>query len=434
MKNILLGILFFSISIVYAQPNIQLIDQYFDSIEKYDQGFGGIAIMENGQLTYHTNYGYATVEPPYIAKKKTKYRIGSISKTFTAVCIMKAIEEKKLSLSTKLSNFYPDLPNSSLIEIHHLLKHRSGLHNFTDDQDYASYMLLTQSREDHFNRIKEKGVDFTPGGSFSYSNTNYVVLAYILEDLYEESYSKIIDKIICKPLKLRKTYHGDSYKIKKDEALSYIKTFEWFEASKTAGSVTIGAGGIVSTPIELCEFIQGLVEGKVITKESLGLMQDFQDNYGFGLVKYPNDSLNVIGHTGQIDGFQSILFYIKEKDMIIVICANGVGRARNQILKEVRDLYFGSDIFPDFNEKVVVDEEILASYLGTYSNDELKMEISIAYSDGGLVAQAAGQSAFPLDATSDEVFEFRAAGLVMKFDGKGSFILFQGGKEYLFTK
>ena len=432
--GILLFVLLSATSI--GQDRFKLMNQYFDSVVKYDEGMGSIAIFEDGKEQFRRIYGYADKAKKKKANKKTKYRIGSISKTFTAVCIMQMVDEGRIKLDHKLAVFYPDLPNADKISIEQLLRHRSGLHNFLDDDDYTDYLKEEQSRDAHMKRFIEKGVDFEPGEKYSYSNTNYVLLAFICEDVDRKSFSEILSKRITKPLKLKNTQHTGGYKLKNKEALSYYWSGEWQNGWQTHGSVSIGAGSLISTVSDLNRFFCALENEKLVSAPAYEKMKTMVEGYGLGLFSIPWKEDVGYGHTGGIDGFQSVLAYFPEHKVYIAFCGNGIKLARNEIVLTALGMYFKeTTVIPDLSSKESLLIKDVMQYVGKYKSADIDLEIEISGSNGVLSAQATGQSIFPLTAEDENTFIFKPAGITMRFDlNTSSFILEQGGGKFVFQK
>ncbi len=432
--GILLFVLLSATSI--GQDRFKLMNQYFDSVVKYDEGMGSIAIFEDGKEQFRRIYGYADKAKKKKANKKTKYRIGSISKTFTAVCIMQMVDEGRIKLDQKLAVFYPDLPNADKISIEQLLRHRSGLHNFLDDDDYTDYLKEEQSRDAHMKRFIEKGVDFEPGEKYSYSNTNYVLLAFICEDVDRKSFSEILSKRITKPLKLKNTQHTGGYNLKNKEALSYYWSGEWQNGWQTHGSVSIGAGSLISTVSDLNRFFCALENEKLVSAPAYEKMKTMVEGYGLGLFSIPWKEDVGYGHTGGIDGFQSVLAYFPEHKVYIAFCGNGIKLARNEIVLTALGMYFKeTTVIPDLSSKESLLIKDVMQYVGKYKSADIDLEIEISGSNGVLSAQATGQSIFPLTAEDENTFIFKPAGITMRFDlNTSSFILEQGGGKFVFQK
>ena len=410
------------------------LDSLFSMLEMKQKVMGSVAIFKDGNEVYHNSIGYADVDKGLKANQDTKYRIGSISKTFTSAIMMQLIEEGKLSLDSKLSQFFPEIPNSNEITIEHLLRHRSGLYNFTNSSKYPSWMESPKSQSELIDLFIENDAMFEPDEKFEYSNTNYVLLSFIIEDMEGISYASVLLDRITKPLNLINTYYGGTIESGNNEAYSYYMEDEWKLGTETDMSIPIGAGGIVSTPYELNKFFNALFAGKVVCKSSLTEMTKLVDGYGLGLFQLPFYEHKAFGHNGGIDGFQSNTAYFTEDGVSVALTTNGLAMGMNEILIGILSIYFGRDYeFPTFEPGITLVSEDLEKYLGIYSSEELPIKITITKNGDQLYAQATGQSAFPLEAFEIHKFKFDRAGIKMEFlPEEGRMILIQG-KRYEYS-
>jgi len=321
----------------------QKIDSLFSIIEKNDGGMGSISIFHNGKEVYQKSYGYADLEEKVKNDASTKFRIFSISKTFTATIIMKLVESNKLSLSATLSDFYPQLKNADKITIAHLLQHRSGIANFTNVADYLQWYTEKQTKEQILNRIASGGVSFEPNERFEYSNSNYALLTFIAEDVAKKDFPEILQEIIIKPCGLKSTFVGGKINTKNNEALSYTKQPEWKREKETDMSIPLGAGYIISTPFDLNTFFDCLFEKRLVNDESLKQMTTVIDNFGFGLIQVPLYDMKGYGHTGGIDGFQANAFYFPTEKVSVALTSNAVAYPLNDIILGALSIYFGKE-------------------------------------------------------------------------------------------
>jgi CubicO group peptidase (beta-lactamase class C family) len=148
------------------------LDTYFNTLEKNNKFMGSVAVFQNGQIIYTRSAGFSDYENHIKATENSKYRIGSISKTITATLILKAVEEGKITLDKKLADFYPSIKNADMITVEQLLRHRSGIHSFTDDEDYETWNTQPKSEEELLDIISKGNSEFKPDSTFKYSNPN----------------------------------------------------------------------------------------------------------------------------------------------------------------------------------------------------------------------------------------------------------------------
>ena len=418
MRRILVaGLAFLCCVSLYAQDfNKAKMDSLFAFLEENGQGMGSISLFQDGKEIYQNSVGHADIANKIKATDKTKYRIGSISKTFTATIIMQLADEKKLDISKTIDQYFPNLPNAKKITIEHLLRHRSGLHNFTSDEDYLTYMESPKTRVELIKIFTDKGTDFEPNEKFEYSNTNYVLLSFIAEDADEKIFSDILNNRIVKPLKLQNTYYGQKINTKENEALSYTNVGAWNLATETDMSIPIGAGSVVSTPADLNSFLIGLFSGKLVSEKSLVQMKEIVEGYGIGMIQLPFGTKIGFGHSGAIDGFQSVAGYFLKEKFSISYCTNGAVMPKNDILIGVLSIYFGVDYqIPVILPTIDVSTKVLDKYLGVYSSPAFPLKITVSREDKVLIAQATGQGPIPLEAYEINKFKFDPALLKLEF-------------------
>lgn len=421
--------------------NTQKLDSLFNALEANNKMMASAMIYKNGKVLYAKAIGYKKIDdkqklPADIA---TKYRIGSITKMFTATMIFQLVDEGKLTLDTKLDKFYPKVPSADKITIGQLLNHRSGLHNLTSDAGYLQYYTQKKTQSEMLELIYKLPVDFTPGTNAEYSNTNYILLGYLIEYLTGKTYAEELTNRICAKAGLTNTYFGSAIDTKKNEASSYSYTGKgWQEEAETEMSIPHGAGAIVSTPTDLSKFAEALFQGKLISKSSLDAMMKQIDGYGMGCFTFPFGERTSYGHTGGIDAFSSLLGYFSFDSLSAAITINGSNYNINDVMIALLSVAFGKPYEVPSMEKVVFTPEELAAYEGVYAAENFPLKITIKAVDGALTGQATGQGAFPLEANSETSFTFKAAGIKIDFmieDGViNKFNFSQGGGKYLFEK
>ncbi len=283
--------------------------------------------------------------------------------------------------------------------------------------------------------ITDLGSVFEPDSKAEYSNSNYVLLSYILESVYEKQYGEILMEKIITPLGLENTYFGGNIDISRNESYSYAFDKKWKEQPITHTSIPMGAGGILSTPSDLTLFAHSLFNGEVISNESLAQMKTITEGYGMGLFQVPFYNRMLLGHSGGIDGFSSILGYYESEKAGFAFTLNGANYQTNNIsIALLSALFDKSFVIPSF-ENYEVKSKDLDQYLGTYSSPTFPLKITISKSESTLQAQATGQGKFSMEATNEHEFSFDPAGIVIKFDpAKSQMTIFQGGGSNTLTK
>ncbi len=396
---------------------------------------GSVAIFQNGKIIYTRSAGFSDYENKIKANENSKYRIGSISKTITATLILKAIEEGKITLDKKLADFYPSIKNADKITIEQLLQHRSGIHSFTDDEDYETWRTESKSEKELVDIISRGNSEFEPDSIFQYSNPNYILLSFILQKIYNKPYAKIVREKIVLPLGLNHTFFGSHINSQNNECYSYSYSGKWEKEAETDMSIPMGAGGIVSSPSDMVKFGNALFSGKIISKESFAEMTNLKDGYGMGIIKLPFYENTGFGHTGAIDGFSSMLSFYPESGVTFALLSNGNNYSNNEIaIAVLSEVFHKPYVIPEFKSFAVTTED-LDKYLGTYITDAMPLKLTITKKGITLIAQATGQQKLHLEARDKDIFSFDKAGIVLKFNpDKKTVLLVQGGGEYLFTR
>jgi CubicO group peptidase (beta-lactamase class C family) len=408
---------------------------YFDSLAVHNKFMGSVAVSQNGNIVYTKAIGFADIATGKKADVDTKYRIGSISKTFTTVLVFKAIEANKLTLDETIQQYFPTINNADKITISELLYHRSGIHNFTNDSSYMQWNTQPKTEKELVDIIARGGSDFEPGSKLEYSNSNFVLLTIILEKVFQQSYAALLDKYIIQPTGLKHTFFGRKINTRNDEANSYTFSDGWQLSSETDMSIPLGAGGIVSTPSDLVQFSNALFSRKLVSETSLQQMETLMDNYGAGLFPIPFYDKKGFGHTGGIDGFSSVFMHFTDGDVSYALTSNGANYNTNNISIAVLSAVYNRPFnIPDFKTFNVTSEE-LDQYLGAYTSTQIPLQLTITKKDATLIAQLTNQPAFPLEAVDKDKFSFEVVGVVLEFNpAQKTVVLKQAGKEVLFTR
>ena len=434
MRALIVLILFSSgIQAQFSQK--EKLDSLFTRLDRAGKFMGSTAMYVDGNLVYERAVGFKDTVNGQKADLHTKYRIGSITKTFTAVLLMKAVEAGKLSLDDKLSNWYPQVQKADSITIRHLMSHRSGIANFTDARDYLSWNTKPHTPEQILEKIVKGGSRFSPGEKFEYSNSGYYLLGLILEKIYKRPYRELLEKQILRPLRLTETSIGGKIDLNKNECRSFLFTGIWLRSPETDMSVPFAAGNIISTPQDICRFAQQLFSGKLLSEKSLKEMQTFQDNVGLGLFRFPFGERKASGHTGGIDGFSTVYGYFPDGKVSFALFSNGSTYTNNDITIALLSAAYGVEVkVPDFSVKTFTDEA-LKPYVGVYASKQMPLKLTFTAKNGRLISQATGQKAFELDALGDHVFTKDQYGIRVTFDpAKKLLILKQGGATLVFEK
>jgi D-alanyl-D-alanine carboxypeptidase len=393
-------------------------DSLFDNLASHDLAIGSLAIASHGKVIYQRSFGKDQ-------SAQTEYRIGSITKMFTAVLTYELIDGHRLFLNDTLSKWFPKLPNANKITIAELLGHRSGLPNFTNNTGYDDWKEQPKTHDELLAMIKGQKPDFEPNAKADYNNSNYLLLSYILEKVYQKPYRDIVTERIITKLNLNHTYFGTKPGFQPGEAISYhYANNEWKQDKAAYLDNFSGTGAIISIPPDMLKFISALFTDQLISKRSLDTMRTIKDGYGKGLFPYGDDKHDGLGHNGKTEGFGASLQYYPENRLAIAYCTNGEVYPKAEILDDIFKICFDLPCTVPTFQPVSTDKSILNNYTGNYSSADANMQVGVTNENGQLVLTTKGQL-FRLIALSDHKFWNVAFGFFFEFRKDGDTLLIE---------
>jgi CubicO group peptidase (beta-lactamase class C family) len=434
-KSLSILFLFLSLSTFAQEIRFARIDSLLNYLYENDKFMGSLCIRQGDEVVFKQAYGFYDATKGLRANGATKYKIGSISKTFTATMIMQLVEEKKILLNTKLNRFFPKIDQSDKITIEHLLYQRTGIKDYANaDATLTDVLGKPNTKELILKKIENYSSMFEPDSQHEYSNSNYFILGLIIEKSTKKSFAENLKIRISDKLELKNTYYtNEKTDVTKRESYSYTFNGEyWDKIDEWNNDIAFSSGGIISTPEDLTKFIRYLFKGNLVTPASLELMKTLKDTYGMALIRFPFGERKFYGHNGKIEGFGSTMGYYEKDDLSISLIVNGENYSQNDIMIGILSIYYKLPYpFPNFKK---LDAELIQKYSGTFASKDIPLKITVFEKEGNLLAQATGQPSFPLTFSRDDVFVFAAAGIEMEFTSSTSFILKQGGQKFNFTK
>jgi len=421
--------------------NIQKLNNYFQKLATDNKIMGSFAIAENGKIIYKKTIGYSSVKNKLKINPSTKFRIASTTKLFTATLIFQLIDEGKLALDTKLSKFYPEIPNSEDITIEMLLNHKNGLYDYINDfeKEVKDQTLLTKYRgyDNIMAAIISKSPKHKPNEKTTYSNSGYYLLTQISKKITKKEYADLVKNNICKKINLNNTYSPTDNELKKNEARSYeFKDNKWIEMTELYFPDVIGVGNILSTNEDLITFNEALLNGKLISIESLKHMKTYSGEvFCTGMMEIPFFEYTGYGHAGDVIGSHNVLGTFENEKLSFAISINGGNISTNQVSIAILSAMFNKDYsLPNF-DSVELADDILTEYEGIYENKDINVNISITRKGKKLVVQATGQDSFEFNAIDEQTFKSYEVGIELVFKkSEKEFLLKQGGKSFTFKK
>ncbi|RYU97105.1 serine hydrolase domain-containing protein [Emticicia agri] len=439
--------LFFTISLTMLLCNLTYgqsfdkakLDQFFDRLAEKNKAMGTFVIAKNGEVQYSKAIGYSHINgnEKKPSSLHTRYRIGSITKMFTAAVLIQLVEEGKLKLTDTIDKFFPQIPNAQKITILQILRHRSGIPNIKREQNAKENVNTTpMTKEEMLALITKATPDFEPGTKHVYSNSAYLVLGLILEKVTGKPYATLVEERIFSKIGLKDTYIATgNIDASKNEALTYMNLGgEWKPVAETHPSILFSAGAIISTPVDMAKFIQALFDGKIVSNESLEQMKTIVDGDGLGMEPFTFAGKTFYGHTGGADNYGAWLAYLPEEKLVVAYATNAKVYPVGNIMNGATDIYYNKPFQIPALESVSVSREILEKYAGVYATPEAPVKFTVTTDGTTLFFQPPNSTAVALEAVTQEKFQIEGA-VVVEFDlAKKQMTVKRRNGERVFTK
>jgi CubicO group peptidase (beta-lactamase class C family) len=415
-----IALLFALIAGAKAQDLSAKFDAYMSALADQGRFTGAVLVARDGRVVFSRGYGKANVELGVPNTTQTKFRLGSITKQFTAAAILLLQEQGKLSVRDSICKYVDNCPVAwNEITIHHLLSHTGGVPNFTSFPDYLPNMMMPVTTADMIARFRDKPLEFKPGEKWSYSNSGYFLLGVIVEKVSGESYESFLQKNIFGPLGLAATGYDHFETILPNRATGYsMAKGKIINSSFLDMSQPYSAGSLYSTVDDLFRWNEALFGGKVLSAKSLEAMTTpVKNNYGYGLGVSAISGRKSVSHGGGINGFSTNLLRFPEEKVTIVVLRNadyGIP-APGKITQDLAAILFGEKYeIPAPLAEVKVDPKILDAYAGRYEMGP-NFIITISKEGDGLTAQATNQPKLDLFAQSETVFFSKVVDMKITF-------------------
>jgi len=426
-----------------AQDPAQKFDEYLNALPAQQRFTGSVLVARDGKVALSKGYGLANVELDVRNTPQTKFRLGSITKQFTATAILLLQERGKLSVTDPICKYFDICPAAwSELTIHHLLSHTGGVPNFTNFPDYMPKMMMRVTTQEMIARFKDKPLDFKPGEKWSYSNSGYFLLGAIIEKASGESYESFLQKNIFDPLKMTATGYDHFETILKNRATGYSMIMGKLSNSAFLDMTQpYSAGSLYSTVEDLFAWNEALYSGKVLSAKSFELMTTpVKNNYAYGLGVDTKFNRKLISHGGGINGFATYLARFPEERLTVVVLRNSDFGLANpgKIAQDLAAIVLGEKYeIPKARIEIHVDPKILDAYVGKYKLGR-EAVLTITKEGDQLMAQVTGQPKIALFPESETTFFPKVVDLTIRFEkdatGKVTNLILHQGLDRLAEK
>jgi CubicO group peptidase (beta-lactamase class C family) len=344
-----------------AQDKADRIDGLMKLYADYGQFNGTVLVAENGKIIYKKGFGLADMEWNIPNKPDIKFRLGSITKQFTSMLVLQLVEEGKLSLEGKLSEYLPYYREDTgkKVTIHHLLTHTSGIPSYTNLPNFEREISRNPYAVEEFvKKFCSGNLEFEPGAKFSYNNSGYFLLGAVIEKITGKTYEKVLEERIFKPLEMKSSGYDHYAAIMPGRAAGYEQSLDGYSNSPYLDmSLPYAAGSLYSTVEDLYIWDQALYTDRLLSAKMKELL--FQPHvqtpggaYGYGWAvgkkKLPQSKREVsfVAHGGGINGFSSLIErYVDDKHLIVLLNNTG-GTNLGEMSTSISRILYGEPYDP----------------------------------------------------------------------------------------
>ncbi len=412
-------------------------EEYMDACIKLNHFSGAVLVSKDGETLFGKGYGLANAEHQVPNTTQIKFRLGSITKQFTAMAILVLKERGKLKVEDPVGKYLDNAPKAwEGVTIHHLLTHTGGVPSYTDDPAYPKKMMMPETVKSMIARFRDKPLDFKPGEKFHYSNSGYFLLGAIIEKLSGKSYEAFLKEAIFDPLGMKDTGYDHSDTLLPGRASGY--TFDG-EGLKNADYLDMtqpyAAGSLYSTVEDLARWDRALDDGKLISKETYAKMYaPFKNSYAYGWMVTTTKGRKEIQHGGGINGFVTENLRYPDQKLCVVVLCNVLPSNPGRVAHDLAAIVLGEPYKLPTSRKVAkVNPKIYDLYVGRYQIAP-KVIATFTREEDRFMTQITNQPKFEVFPESETVFFLKVVDATITFvkDDKGKvthLVLHQGGLD-----
>jgi len=360
----------------------------------HDAFMGTVLVAKGSELLLNRAYGKASLEWGIPNTVDVRFRIGSLTKQFTAALVLLTQEAGQLAVTDPVTKYLPNAPASwAHVTLADLLHHTSGIPDFIFDPRFLEWGMGTHTPAEVMAFIQQKPLNFAPGTQFGYSNSNYTLLGLVLEKASGRRYVDLLRERILLPLGMKNSGLDSDELILSKRATGYQPGPQHLLPSRSSSlSVAWAVGGIYSTTADLWRWEQGLFMGKVLSASSLQAMTTpGKSHYGDGVFINERQGVTVVEHGGQIEGFTSYMSYVPSQQVAVIVLGNVSGDTPDRLAGQLLDVTLGKAVIltPPRTAQAITPAE-LTRFSGTYVISP-QLTLAITPAADGLLVLATGQ-------------------------------------------
>jgi CubicO group peptidase (beta-lactamase class C family) len=408
-----------------AQTMTAKLDSLVQAYAAIHQFNGTALVVQAGRTLYAKSYGYQDATAKRVPTQRSIFPIGSLTKSFTALVVLKLVEKHKLALDQPLSQYLPAYSRGHDITIRQLLTNTGGVYEKFRNRQFSEQLPSTRafSRAELLAFFDQQPLDFEPGTKFNYSNSGFDLLGILIEQVTGRSYAEAVRAYILRPLHMTHTGLGfaDLQDAHKTKLYAYVSPTNTVEVKPWNASLTFSSGGLYSCAEDLLKFYQGLISFKLVSPATFAqATTPFLGGYGYGWYIDQLQGERVIDHGGNVEGATSYLLLMPEQQIGIILLNNitstSLEKLGNALYAAVRHKPYR---VPQPKRAIHLPETVLAPYAGTFEVSPT-YRVAIALEAEQLVLTTTSGNKTRLFAEKEGVFFADEQDLVVEFIAKGA--------------
>ncbi len=398
------------------------VDAYLQAQATINGFSGTVLVARGGSPVFSKGYGWANAEWQIPNTPTTKFRLGSITKQFTAAVVLRLQEQKKLSIQDPICTYVAPCPDTwKPITVHHLLTHTSGIPSYTGLPGYGTTMMMPRTIDQMVAVFRELPLEFAPGEKFKYNNSGYFLLGVIIEKVAGKKYEDALRDEIFGPLGMKDTGYDWSEPLLPQRASGYTRRGDGLVNAKPLDmQQPYAAGSLYSTVNDLLIWDQALYTDRVLPESArTAMFTPFKDNYAYGWAVQPPERATSgkpqVGHGGGINGFSTMITRVPSDTIAVIVLGNVENINAGNIARDVMAITYSLPYqTPRVRTSTTVAPEVLAQYVGRYQITP-DFILAVTLEDGKLMTQATGQSKLEAFGESEAKFFLKVVDAQLTF-------------------
>ncbi|MEM9548066.1 MAG: serine hydrolase domain-containing protein [Bacteroidota bacterium] len=400
-----------------AQSLEQKVDDYLQPLVEATDFYGSVLFAKNGEIEMAKGYGFADLEHGVENTVESVYHMGSLNKPLTALGVMILHQRGKINIDHTIAQYIDDYPRGDEITVKNLLAQTSGIPSYNRFSDYGIYAKRENSLAEVVDWFKSEELLFAPGSKYGYSNSNYVLLAYLIELVSSQSYEVYMRENVFLPLQMENTGMYKYDEIVKNRAIGYDPANNAYDLKPVGfynNSIKVGSGAVHSTVLDMLKLEKAIYSDKLLTEETRNLMltEVDENEYGLGWGIWPRFEKRKYDHDGASPGSVAYFSTYPDDKVTIIFLGNINSGVFHRMKYDLAAIYFDKAYdLPEKRKYIELEESALEKFTGRYEFENGKFfDLKVMDGDLRFLWRGRGDVGYLLSPLDNSSFYMRARG------------------------